>query len=400
VPAQPSQQLSTRQEAQQQIASIDGGFSPWVGGTGFVRHRSGTPGFDQLTALEAPFEASTALGTSGRLTAITTPVFLAAGAATGTSTLSFGTLPVGTIQPQQYADGVASELQLNAINFAGRVGETPFQFLVTNVTGGVRWRPAGGPLTFSFSRDSIKDTQLSYSGLRDPGSATATFDGNIWGGVIANAGDVQVSHGDASSGFYAGVGGQYITGQHVLDNTRFHGNAGAYWRVLTVPDLGTLVLGANFFGMHYAHNLRYFTYGQGGYFSPEAYFVAAMPLSWTGHYGPNLHYTVTGSIGAQSFQEDSEPYFPLDPRLQAAFGDPLEPVTASVGVNYDLQSEIAYRIQDHWYVGGFLAFNNTRDYATQSVGFFARYLFRPQPDSVTGPIGAFPREGFRPVVIP
>jgi len=69
-------------------------------------------------------------------------------------------------------------------------------------------------------------------------------------------------------------------------------------------------------------------------------------------------------------------------------------------VNYDLQSEIAYRIQDRGYVGGFLAFNNTRDYATQSVGFFVRYLFRPQPDSVTGSIGAFPRQGFRPVVIP
>jgi hypothetical protein len=152
--------------------------------------------------------------------------------------------------------------------------------------------------------------------------------------------------------------------------------------------------------MHYAHNLRYFTYGQGGYFSPEAYFLAAMPLSWTGHYGTDLHYTVTASVGAQSFQENSEPYFPLDAQLQAAFHDPLVPVTASVGINYDLQSEMAYRIQDHWYVGGFLAFNNTRDYLSQSVGFFVRYLFRPQPDSETGPIGAFPREGFRPVVIP
>jgi hypothetical protein len=61
---------------------------------------------------------------------------------------------------------------------------------------------------------------------------------------------------------------------------------------------------------------------------------------------------------------------------------------------------MAYRIQDHWYVGGFLAFNNTRDYATQSGGFFVRYLFRPEPDSVTGSIGAFPRQGFRAIVAP
>jgi cellulose synthase operon protein C len=398
VPALPS--LNAHQEARQQIEAIDGGFSPWVGGTGYVHHRSGTAGFDQLTALEAPFEASTLLGTGARLTVITNPVFLDAGVADGTSTQNLGTLPVSAIPPQQYADGVASELQLTAVNFAARVGQTPYGFLVRNFTGGVRWRPAGGPLTFVFSRDGSKETQLAYSGLRDPGSATATFDGNIWGGVVVNAGDVQVAHGDALSGFYAGVGGQYITGQHVLTNTRIHGNAGAYWRILTLPNLGTLVLGADFFGMHYAHNLRYFTYGQGGYFSPEAYFLAAMPLSWAGNYGPNLHYNVRGSIGAQSFQEDSEPYFPLDPSLQAAFGNPLEPVHSSVGANYDLQTEIAYRVQDHWYVGGFLDFNNTRDYVSQSGGFFVRYLFRPQPESEGGPIGVFPRDGFRPVMVP
>ncbi len=399
-PLQSKQPLSTREEAQQQIASIDGGLSPWLGGTGYVRHRSGTPGFDQLTALEAPFEASSPLGTGARITTITTPVFLDPGIADGTSMLAFGSLPVGTIQPQQYADGVANELQLTANNFAVRIGDTPAGFLVSNVVGGIRWRPVGGPLTFAFSRESVKETQLSYSGLRDPGSATATFDGKIWGGVIANGGDVQFAHNSTLSGFYFGVGGQYITGQHVLDNTRLHGNAGSYWRVFTLPDLGNLVLGANFFGMHYAHNLRYFSYGQGGYFSPEAYFLAAMPISWTGRYGPDLHYAITGSIGAQSFQENSEPYFPLDAGLQAAFHNPLVPVRGSVGANYDLQSEIVYRLQDHWYVGGFLDFNNTQDYESQKGGFFVRYLFRPQADSETGPIGAFPREGFRPVMIP
>jgi cellulose synthase operon protein C len=217
---------------------------------------------------------------------------------------------------------------------------------------------------------------------------------------VVNAGDVQLAHGNALSGFYAGVGGQYITGRHVLTNTRIHGNAGAYWHLLTLPNLGSLVLGADFFGMHYAHNLRYFTYGQGGYFSPEAYFLAAMPLTWAGQYGPNLHYNVRASIGAQSFQENSEPWYPLDPRLQAAAGDPLEPVHSSVGANYDLQTELAYRLQDHWYVGGFLDFNNTRDYVSQSGGFFVRYLFRPQPDFDAGPIGAFPRDGYRPVMVP
>jgi cellulose synthase operon protein C len=398
VPALPAP--NGNQEAREQVEAIDGGLSPWLGGTGAVRHRSGTSGFDQLTALEAPFEASTPLGMNGRLTGIATPVILDNGVADGTSSLILGTSAVGAKPPQQNADGVATEVQLTAFNFAARVGQTPYGFLVKNITGGVRWRPAGGPLTFAFSRDGSKETQLAYSGMRDPGSVTPTFAGNIWGGVVINAGDVQIAHGDGASGFYAGVGGQYITGRHVLTNNRFHGSAGAYWRLLTRPNYGSLVLGAGFFDMHYAHNIRYFTYGQGGYFSPEAYFLAAMPLTWAGHYGPDLHYNVRASIGAQGFHEDAEPYYPLDPKLQAAAGHPMEPVLSSVGANYDLQLEIAYRVQDHWYIGGFLDASNTRDYLSQSGGFFVRYLFRPQPESDSGPIGAFPRDGFRPVLVP
>ena len=70
--------------------------------------------------------------------------------------------------------------------------------------------------------------------------------------------------------------------------------------------------------MHYGQNLRYFTYGQGGYFSPEAYLLAGVPISWIGHYGPNFHYSVNGSIGGQAFQEESAAYFPLDTALEAA----------------------------------------------------------------------------------
>ena len=43
----------------------------------------------------------------------------------------------------------------------------------------------------------------------------SAFPGTIWGGVIANQGNVQFSRGDAQSGFYFGAGGQYLTGYNV-----------------------------------------------------------------------------------------------------------------------------------------------------------------------------------------
>ena len=117
-----------------------------------------------------------------------------------------------TAPPQQNAAGVGGEVQLAFPHLALAVGYTPYGFLVSNFTARGQWRPGNGPFTFSFVRDSVKDTQLSYGGLRDPGSASLSFPGTIWGGVMANQGNVQYCARRCQSGFYLGVGGQYLTG--------------------------------------------------------------------------------------------------------------------------------------------------------------------------------------------
>lgn len=395
-----------REEAQQQIANIEGGYSPWLGGTGFVNHRSGTAGFDSLSALQAPFEASEPLGTSARLTVVSEPTFLDAGAPTTApilpngATERLGTAPITAILTQQNATGIGGEVQLAMSTFAASVGYSPYGFLVANAIGRMNWRPANGPFTFSFTRDSVKDSQLSWSGLHDPGSARPGYDGNVWGGVMTTGGEAAFGKGDAGSGYYVSGGYQYINGVHVQTNHRIDGDAGAYWRMKEVPDRGTLTVGANFFGMHYAVNSFYFTYGQGGYFSPQAYFLANVPVSWTGHYGVNLHYTVVAGLGVQAFQDDSSQYFPLDSAIEIAANNPSYPAQSIVSANYNLNSEAAYHLTDHWYAGGFLNMNNTRSYNNQIVGFYVRYLIRPQVPTDLGPTGLYPWDGLRPFKAP
>ena len=63
--------------------------------------------------------------------------------------------------------------------------------------------------------------------------------------------------------------------------------------------------------MHYQYNERGMTYGQGGYFSPNVYFLAGVPVTFNGHYKTDFHYTINGSVGLQTFQESSALYFPL-----------------------------------------------------------------------------------------
>ena len=156
-------------------------------------------------------------------------------------------------------------------------------------------------------RDPVKDSQLSYAGLRDPAGNSLGNAGQIWGGVIANQGNVQFSRGDAQSGFYVSAGGQYLTGYHVETNTRIDGNGGAYWRLLTSPEYGNLSIGVNFFAMHYANNENAFTHGMGGYFSPQGYFLGNVPFTFAGHYLTKWHYNFVGGLGVQAFQENKTP---------------------------------------------------------------------------------------------
>ncbi|HEY1984322.1 MAG TPA: cellulose synthase subunit BcsC-related outer membrane protein [Terracidiphilus sp.] len=424
--------IGPREEAEQQLQTLESGYSPWMGGAGVVNYRSGDLGYDHLSALEAPFEISTPLGYNSRLVVVAKPVFLDSGQAdgtsvitvqeastsgttlvtipqplgtdinTGASTTTASTTTPATPPPQQNAAGVGGEVQLVFPHLALAAGYTPYGFLVSNVTGRAQWRPGNGPFTFSFVRDSVKDTQLSYSGLRDPGTSSLSFPGSIWGGVIANQGNVQFAKGDAQSGFYVGVGGQYITGYQVETNNRLDGSGGAYWRVKTLPEYGNLSIGVNFFGMHYGHNEMAYTFGMGGYFSPQEYFLANVPFTWAGHSMTRWHYEVVGGFGVQAFQQDKTSLFPLAAQeaSEVAMNNASLAALTSVGPNYNLRGNMAYQVSPHWFAGGFLSANNSRNYASVSAGFSIHYMFRTQPSTVAGPTGLFPSDGLRPFTVP
>ncbi len=391
-----------REQIEEQLKILEGASSDWVGASGVADYRSGQPGYDQLAIFSMPMEASFSLSPNVRTTFVAKPVLLDAGVATDQTTLLMGTNdPLADPPRPQTASGIGGEVQLRTPSFAAMLGYSPYGFLVQNVIGGLYIHPPSSHLTLTFGRDSIMDTQLSYSGLRDLNSRSATYVGNYWGGVIATSGEMQLSFGNERAGWYAQGGGQYITGRHVLSNKRIDGDAGAYWAVWQRPDIGNLTLGLNFFGMHYDHNLRYFTYGHGGYFSPQAYMLAGIPFTFNGHRGTQFHYRVTGSLGVQAFEEDDTQYYPLDPVLQGARKDPWYPSQTNVGGNYSLNAEGSYAIAEHWYVGGYLNFNNSRNYASNNVGFYVRYLFKPQPEGVdNGPTGIYPVQGMRPLHVP
>jgi cellulose synthase operon protein C len=359
-----------------QVADLQSRNTPYFGSAGLLQGRSGQPGYDKLTGEEAAFEASATIANTARLSLFVRPVFLDSGTADGTSTLRFGLLPEGIAPPSQAQSGIVADVQLSTQTFGLRFGSTPLGFLVNNVIGGLRVRPANGPVTILFSRDSVKDTMLSYAGSRDP------VTGQKWGGVIANTLQILGNWGGAKSGVYFNAGYQFIDGKNVADNSRIDGGAGAYYQILARPE-GTLTVGLNFSAMHYDKNLRYFTLGQGGYFSPQQYFLFNIPVRWTGAW-KQVQYSFSGSIGAQHFQESATPFFPTQTLFpsQLQFPGVAPPYYSSnsdTGPNYSLEARVAYQFSPYWSLGFFANVNNARDYTAGAAGVSVRYSVRPRP---------------------
>jgi tetratricopeptide (TPR) repeat protein len=415
--------LSDRQKAELDLATLEGSYSSWVGGSVIGSYRSGTPGIDRMTGVEVPFEISAALGKTFRFTAIPTAIFLNSGVLNPAGSLGsfpvFGTVSGTSTQifPQQYSVGFGGEAQLSSNTFSIAGGYSAYGFLVRNGIGRVRWRPGNSHFTLYGGRDPVKETQLSYAGARDPGSPNVFTLGPIWGGVVQTGGGIRFDSGNERSGIYIQGEGASLTGYHVLQNNKFDGTMGAYFRAHVFPQIGVLNVGGTIFGEHYNYNERIESYGWGGYFSPNIYFLFAVPVTFNGHYKENLHYTIHGSVGVQTFQESSEPYYPLDPalqlNLQSTIGSSCTglavgaaqpcgyiPFNSNTGLNYSIDAKVAYSVTDHWFIGGFVTGNNSNDYNTISGGFFARYTFKTQTQTPEYPTGLFPVQGFRPLRVP
>jgi tetratricopeptide (TPR) repeat protein len=362
-----AQRQEQEQQMQDEVEAVENRntplFNTGVTGAG----RLGDPGFDQLiiadTLLGAAYTSSDRVrfGVEGHA------VYANAGTPDGSSSLMFGTLPAKTVFGEQSNAGYSGIAELSTNTFGLSVGISPHGFAVHNVIGGIRFRPHNGWLTLLGTRDSIKDSLLSYAGAHDPAT------GVRWGGVVSNTVTSRFNSGPSSNlfyktiGEYASVSASFIQGLNVPNNWSAAGNAGLYWQAVQ-----GLTLGINATGMHYDRNLNFFSFGQGGYFSPQQYYLASVPISWYSH-KPRFEYLVKFSGGMQYLQQDASPFYPVS-QHSAIVSHGIYPSTSSTTPNYDADIRMGYRISPHLYLDAYATANNARDYYAQSVGFTLKFM--------------------------
>lgn len=412
----------------------------WVEGDAGFRFRDGESGLSKLTEIKAPLSISGAPFDSSRLQLTVTPISLGSGTPSGTASNRFGTgalqqaqmvatasnsaaaagstttstntttvvvtNPDGTtsttkttntntsatdtttkVNPDDYvadspgsqsASGVELNLALSGDSYKADIGSTPLGQDFNTLVGGLQWSPSLSnftKLTMTLERRPVTDSLLAYVGTTDK------ITGQKWGQVIKNGGNIQLGYDDGDSGLYAGVGGYSYIGDNVPQNTGFDTSAGFYLR--PYHDTNTeLKTGVSVYYMDYAKNLSYFSFGQGGYFSPQNYISVALPVDYTQTYD-DWNLNLGGSVGYQSYTQDKTAYFPGNSSLQSqlealvAAGDSTTAyydAQSKNGVSYNIHANGSYKINPNMLVGGQIGYDTFGDYSESTALVYFKYL--------------------------
>jgi tetratricopeptide (TPR) repeat protein len=307
---------------------------PEIDGGGAVRQRSGEPGLSALIEGRQSAQVGIPLGYSARFLLKGAAVELDAGAPAASTASRFGTGGTRTAGRQQIA-GAEVSLGIDSRHFSAVLGTTPIGFPVFALVGSAALRGSIGPLRIvaSGGRRSIDDSLLSYAGTADPTT------GRRWGGVVYDNGRLDLGLSAGILGLYAYGDGGRLIGFNVADNLRGGGGGGFDVALLRDRDLGEVKIGAGGAGLGYQRNLSGFTFGQGGYFSPQRFAHGGVNLSWRRE--GDVRWEAVVEPGYDSFWAMDSPVFPLAATSATA------PGASSSGASFNGHLALGIKLASH-----------------------------------------------------
>ncbi len=350
--------------------------SPAVALSGFARFKSGSEGTSQLTEYRGDAEGIFYQDDINRFSLNIGYLSLSAGSLANGAFV--GQVPL--VGPRLFA---FSPKTTYSSLFDFRVGYQRLGFYTPSVEIGMS--PVGGALdptlvgkagvtgledwgswNASIFRNSVKQSLLSYTGFKDPYSGTA------WGrvsedGLMLSAYD----NLEGGWGVYGQFGGSILEGQNVETNS--HITLGfSLNRQFENPNFSYFSVGPSFTFDHYAQNQDFFTFGQGGYFSPDYLFQGAVALRFMTK--ENRPYLIKGDLlaGLQTYQEDPAPIFPL----QNTPGTFSGTNTQTFNVTARLAGMVL--VAPQWSLGTSLEYNKTGNYSEFTAMAFMRFFFEPR----------------------
>lgn len=384
-PAFPEQPLQT--EAEEEIARMERRREGHVSAGYDIRSKPGTAGVSAFTAAELPIEARIPLGYSGHALIHIDPVSADAGTLSPADRYTLDrygqvlALAPGGIAgaPRQSARGVAVAVGYETDDWRADIGATPLGFPVQDIVGGFKMYRSAEPFYYyaDLSRRPVTSSLVSYAGARDPVS------GEVWGGVRSNGGDFRAGFERGRFDVYAGLGYHLLTGRNVLTNTQFELRTGVNWAFIQEEDM-RLSAGLALTHWRYREDLSYYTFGHGGYYSPQSYYSLAAPARWEGRTG-RWSYLLRGSVSASVSQVKDMPFYPARADLQALAGNPYHIGGSGHGIGYSLGGALEYQAAPHLFIGWRIEIDRSEYYTPNFATFYLRYMFDPHTRPVPYP---------------
>ncbi|MGH8198734.1 MAG: cellulose synthase subunit BcsC-related outer membrane protein [Steroidobacteraceae bacterium] len=224
-------------------------------------------------------------------------------------------------------------------------GTTPSSFEVSNLIGALRFRvdTPEGPWSFGLDRRIVGDSLLSLAGTVDP------LDGRAWGGVTRSRAYFGGRFGGEYFTMYGVLSGAVLDGHRVDSNSQWRTDAG-FWKRAASGNSWAANLGGAVQATGYDANRSHFTLGHGGYFSPRKFLSVGPTFEWLGRRdGKSIRFE--GGLAWQVVRESSSEFFPTDPALQAASGDPRYAGDSREGLGARLAASVEWRVSDRAVAG-------------------------------------------------
>jgi len=221
----------------------------------------------------------------------------------------------------------------------------------------------------------VDESILSYAGQKDP------YSNKEWGRVLRTGIEGDLFFEPRPTYWLAFAAGyDYLWGEDVWSNQSVFGTASFGKTIPWGP--GDLSAGLFATVKHFQRNTEFFTYGHGGYFSPEIFFMTGPTLRYQTSSCATCSIDARVSAGYMYYRTQDSPHYPL-------FGDSLSDLNgdAQADATGTYSGEDVSRLGfsgkvrgvkllgNHWLGSAFVGFNNASSYNEWRTGVSLQYFF-------------------------
>ncbi len=228
----------------------------------------------------------------------------------------------------------------------------------------------------------VRDSILSYTGMQDP------YSDKKWGRVSRVGGQLtNLYQFNGNWSMYTKFSGAFVYGKQVADNMRLSTDISIAYN-FDINGFDYFSIGPALAVQHYAKNLRYFTLGHGGYFSPQLQYQVGAALQFLTDEGKSFIAKGRLGIGFQQFIEQKSLYFPDDASLQV-LNNGIYAGSNQKALAFEAELKGAWLVHPNVQFAGGIGYRNTNAYQDYFVGLNLRYYFKERKATFSRDLPAF-----------